>query len=256
MEELNKSLDLLIDELFAEADGEAVEKADMIKDENPAKTTADAAVKAAPKGEKDEARDAGRPEQIADVPQTDTDGKRSGDYDKDIAAKQEDGKKKEDDQVKPCQQLVKKSFDDAEYAEYLALKKAKADAAQVEVLAKAEARQADLIKSVVTEALAGVKAENESLRKSMTEQSDLIKAMANKPQKAKAITGINAIEKQLRKSEGPQALSKAEVMDVAEELIKSGKLPIEVGVELDASGYVYDPEMRDVLEREIARRSR
>ena len=200
MEDLNKSLDLLIDEVFAAA-GEPVVKADMIKDENPAKTVADAAVKAAPKAEKDESRNAGRPDQIADVPQVDTDGKRAGDYDKDIAAKQEDGKKKEDDQVTPAKELVKKSFSDAEYEEYQALKKAQVAAVQAEVLAKAEARQADLIKSAIGEALSGVKAENEALRKSMTEQADLIKAMANKPQRAKAVTGLQAVEK-FQKSEG------------------------------------------------------
>ena len=254
MDALNKSLDLLIDELFAD-ESEAVAKANMIKDEDPAKTTADAAVKAAPKAEKDEARGAGRPDQISDVPQVDTDGSRSGDYDKDIAAKQEDAKKKEDDQVKPSKELVKKSFSDAEYEEYQALKKAQSAAQTEEALRKSEARQADLIKSVIAEALSGVKAENETLKKSMAEQNDLIKAMANKPQKGKAITNMIAVEK-FQKSEGRPSLSKSEILDVAEDMVSKGQLPLEIAIEIDDSGSIYDPEMRSILEREVARRYR
>ena len=84
-EAMNKSIDAMIDELFTEA---PVEKSiDISKD---AKTTADAAVNQAPKGQDDDKRGAGRPKQISDVPKTDTDGKRDGKYDDDIT--ENDGK--------------------------------------------------------------------------------------------------------------------------------------------------------------------
>jgi hypothetical protein len=256
MELLNKSMDSLIDELFTEqdvsGDSAKVEKS-MIKDSNPAKETADEAVRAAPKGEKDESRGAGRPEQISDVPQSDEDGSRSGEYDKKIAKKQEEPKKAEDSQVEPPKDM-KKSFGSVEeYAEFLALKKAK----EVESLAKAQKEQSDLMKSIVSEAVrdavSSIKSENESLKKSLSEQSDLIKSMANKPQKAKAITSVQAVEK-FQKS--APAMGKAELLDVAEDLVKAGKLTMEHAIELENNSFIYDEEARSILEREVARRYR
>ncbi len=249
MEELTKSIDSLIDELFAEQ--EVVEKS-MAKDIKP-DLTADAALKDVPGSENDDTRGAGRPKQISEVPDTDTDGKRTGNYDASIAKENSDAKKKEDKQVEVPEQM-KKSISDEEYAEYQALKKAQADKAQEEQLQKARQEQVDLIKSAVSEAVAAVKAENDSLRKSLDEQGELIKAMANKPQKSKAVTGVQAVEK-FQKSEG-NTLSKSEVLDVAEDLVKSGKLSMDNVIEIENSGYIYDPEARGVLEREVARRSR
>lgn len=263
-EQLNKSIDSLIDELFAEptvaeapkADApaaDAVEKS-MVKDMASAnKQTADEAVSAAPKGEKDEARGAGRPKQISDVPQTDTDGARSGEYDGKIASPQSDASKKEDSQVAPPANL-KKSLSDAEYEEYQALKKAKAAAEQAETLEKARKETSDLIKSAVTEATSGIRKENEDLRKALKEQGDLIKSIANKPQRSKAVTNVGAVEK-FAKSESAN-FSKADLLDIAEDLVKSKKLTMENVIELENTGFIYDSEARGVLEREVNRRSR
>ena len=249
MDELTKSMDLLIDELFTEE--EKVEKS-MIKDANPAKETADAAVKAAPKGEKDESRGAGRPEQISDVPQTDEDGARSGEYDKKITKKQEEPKKAEDSQVEPPKDM-KKSLSVEEYEEFMALKKAKTE----ESLAKAQKEQNDLMKSIVAEAVkeavSSIKSENDELKKSLTEQSELIKSMANKPQKSKAITSVSAVEK-FQKS-APE-VSKEDLLDIAEDLVKSKKLTMEQVIELENNSFIYDAEARGILEREVARRRR
>lgn len=254
MEELNKSIDELIDGLLLEetvvVEGEAVEKS-MAQDIKP-DTKADAALKAVPKSENDEDRDAGRPKQISDVPEVDTDGERSGEYDAKIAKKNEDAKKKEDSQVKAPDQM-KKSLSDAEFAEYEALKKAETDRKTEETLQKARQETSDLIKSAVSEAVTAVKAENNDLRKAIDEQGALIKAMANRPKQSKAITGMQAVEK-FQKSEGSANLSKSEVLDVAEELVKSGKLTMDSCIELENSGFIYEPEARGVLEREIKRR--
>lgn len=255
MDELTKSIDTLIDDLFAEpaVAVDAVEKS-MVKDMKGAnKTTADEAVSAAPKGEKDEARGAGRPKQISDVPQTDTDGARSGEYDGKIAAPQGEATKKEDSQVAPPANL-KKSVTDEEYEEYQAFKKAKAASEQAEVLQKARKEQSDLIKSAVIEATAGIKSENEELRKSMKEQGDLIKAMANKPQRSKAVTNVQAVEK-FQKSEGSSSYNKADLLDVAEDLVKSKKLTMEHVIELENTGFIFEQEARGTLEREVRRRN-
>jgi hypothetical protein len=249
MNDLNISIDALIDDLFAEP----VEKS-MIKDANPAKETADEATKQAPKSEKDEARGEGRPKQISDVPQTDEDGKRSGEYDGTIAAPQADAKKKEDSQVEAPEHM-KKSVTDAEWEEYQALKKAKTDKEAAETLQKARKEQADLIKSAVTEAIASVKTENEDLRKALKEQGELIKAMANKPQKSKAVTNVNAVEK-FEKSRSVDTFSKAELLDIAEDLYKSKKLDMEHVIELDNNGFIFDDQARALVEREAAKRQR
>lgn len=245
MEDLKKSIDSLIDELFAD---EMVEKS-MIKDANPAKETADSASKQIPKTEKEK-----HPvEQISDVPSVDTDGQRDGQYDKDIVEKQEDGKVKEQDQVQPPKDM-KKSLSDEEYAEYQELKKAKAAKVQEETLMKARKEQADLIKSAVVEATSEIRKENEELKKSMIEQAELIKAMANRPRQPKAVTSVQALEK-FQKSESSH-LSKSELLDIAEELVKSGKLGMESVIELENTGYIYEQEPRRTLEREILKRNK
>lgn len=259
---LQKSIDSLIDGLFAEEAPKAdkVEKS-MVKDMPSAnKTTADEAAKQAPKAEKDESRGAGRPEQISSVPQTDQDGERSGQYDGDIAKKQEDAKKKEDSQVEPPKDMKKSWEASAEYQEYISLKKASEANNKAEELRKARQETSDLIKSAITEAVTtattAVKAENESLRKSLEEQGDLIKAMANKPQRSKAVTGVQALEKSFGGSQptGSGKLSKAELLDIGEELVKSKQLTMENVIELENTGYIYDPEARGILERAVARR--
>lgn len=254
MSDLNKSIDSLIDELFAEP----VEKSNMIKDQKPQKETADEAVNAAPKSEKDEKRDAGRPKQISEVPQTDTDGNRAGEYDGKIAAEHTDAKKKEDSQVEVPQQMKKSenTLTDEEVAEYRALKKAKKQERKAEDLRKAQTMQVDLIKSAVIEATSGLRKENEDLRKSMEEQGNLIKSMANKPQKSKAVTNVQAVEKFQKSSSGSgNTFSKSELLDVAEDLVKSKQLTVEHVIELENNGFIYDNEARRVLEREINRRS-
>lgn len=256
MEDLNKAVDSLIDELFAD---ETVAKADMIKDQKPQKETADEAVKEAPKSEKDENRNAGRPKQISDVPQTDTDGARAGEYDGKIAMKHDDAKKKEDPQVEPPKWMEKSevsapTFTAEEWEEYKALKKAKKKERKEEELRKASKDQVDLIKSAVVEATSSIRKENEDLRKSLAETAELVKSMANKPQKSKAVTNVQAVEK-FQKSEGSVSMSKNEVLDVAEDLFKSKKLTAEHVIELENTGYIYEKEARDILEREVRKRS-
>ena len=74
-EELNKSIDAMIDELFSE---EEIEKAlgEPAMGEGESKTKADEVVNKAPKGKKDAGN--GRPVDIHDIPETDKDDKSKG----------------------------------------------------------------------------------------------------------------------------------------------------------------------------------
>lgn len=249
---INDSIDSLIDELFEEQEQDV--KKSMIKDQKPAKETADEAMAQVPGSQDDAARGAGRPEQIADVPKTDQDGKRAKKYDDAIAQAHGAEENKEVDQVKVPEQM-KKSVSDSEYAEYQELKKAKAAAQEAETLKKARQEQSDLIKSAVQEAVSSVKKENEELKKAFSEQAELIKAIANKPRQSKAITNVQAVEK-FEKSQSSSTLSKSEALDIAEDLAKANKLTTEHVIEMENTGFIYEPEARRIFEAEVARRNR
>jgi len=273
-EDLNKSIDALLDEVFSDEVNKAL-GIDLVQDN---KTTADAAVAAAPSMQKDEARGAGRPKQISDVPQVDMDGRRGSDYDASI--KERDGKEEENPeakkQSKDVNQLSKegrladgsKAPDMApfrksdvmtveEYAEFQEFKKSKAQAAEKaikdEELKKAQAirkENEDLVKSAVREATSQLSRENEELRKSFKETQDLLKAMASQPVRAKSITGIDALEKSARPEDRDSgAFSKGEILDAAFDLAKSGKINQEVVSEIEMTNRCSDPEARTKIEK-------
>lgn len=255
--ELKKSIDAMIDELFTEE--ENVEKSiDIAKD---AKTTADAAVNAAPKGQDDEKRGAGRPKQISDVPKVDEDGKRAGNYDADI--KERDGKEdeneeakkqaKEKNQVKKSEEPVVEEILTKSEKEELEAFRAEKQAKETE-LKKAEVKkeQEDLIKSVIDQTASRYEAKIENLQKSLNEQVKLVKAVANAPQRAKSVTNINALEKSSNNEKAAaNSFTKSEMLDVADKLFKSGKLRDTHVIELENNGFIYDENARKTLEDEL-----
>lgn len=271
-EDLSKSIDALLDEVFSEE----VNKGSPLDLAQDSKTTADAAVAAAPAMQKDEARGAGRPKQISDVPQTDMDGRRASEYDGAIAdAKKEDEPEETNqspaiDQVSgkghmaeaskaPKMAPFKKSeeISDEEYKEFLEFKKSKA--AEAEKVAKAEElrkslsakkEQEDLVKSEIAKATSKLSKENDELRKSFKETQDLIKAMASQPVRAKSVTNIEALEKSTNKeTSGPETFSKSEVLDAAFELAKSGKIKDVVVSEIEMTNRTSDSEARAKIEQ-------
>ncbi len=271
-EELNKSIDALIDEIFVEK----VTKAMDIELAGDSKTKADDAVSKAPSSQKDEARAAGRPKQISDVPQTDQDGKRASEYDSAITEDSKESDQTEASQVKEANQIKNKGGNDAskpqsapfkksegmseaDWNEFQAFKKAKAEK-ESEALRKAdEDRQSDLIKSVVEKTVEkmkkGYEEKIEGLQKSLNEQNRMVKAMAESPRTAKTITNIEVLEKGTeRAAEQRTTFSKSEMMDAAEELHKAGKLQLDQVVELDNNGYIYDSSARKTLEQYLARK--
>lgn len=277
-EDLNKSIDLLIEEIFAEP----VQKSEDLNVAGAAKTTADAALASVPAMQDDASRGAGRPKQISDVPKNDEDGKRDGSYDASISQDQKEdeneeakkqaksidqtskqgrmgeGPKMSDPRVPP----FKKSITEEEYAEFEAFKKAKAEKEEQgkqEELKKAEdlkkAELQNLVKSAVEEAIQPVKKENEELKKSLSESQALIKAMAGQPQRSKSVTGIEALEKSQPEHSGPQEFTKSEKLDAAEFLVKAKKLPMEAVIELENTNTVYNKEWQKLIEVELQKRN-
>lgn len=259
---LQKSIDEMIDEVFAKSDAPNLDVA------QEASTTADAVMAQVPSSEDDASRGAGRPAQISDVPKIDTDGKRAGKYDNDITsnspeAGQEnpEGKKQADDkrsdqtmdgkgEEKPAGAPFEKS---AEYQEFLEFKKAKAARKEEKKLQKTMEAHADLIKSAVREATSGIVRENSELRKSLAETQELVKAMAERPQRRKSIDGLQALEKSHSEEQAPASFSKSEMLDVAEELVmkKAQGFGVDHLIELENTGFVFDKAARAILENAI-----
>lgn len=248
-EELSKSIESLVDELFAvdeDAVEEVVEKSLDIAGDS--KTTADAAVKQAPKAQKDESRGAGRPKQISDVPQEDEDGKREGKYDDSIT--ENEGKEDENGEAKKqigSTEQMTKSVSDEEWAEFQEFKKSK------EAMKKSEAPQEDLIKAQIEDAISGFRSENEELRKAVQEQSELLKSLAKTPQRPKSVTSIEALQKGFDEDTQveEETFSKGEILDVAEDLYKSGKIKMDHVIEIEQTGTCSDAQVRSLIERNM-----
>lgn len=279
-DELLKSIDSLIDEYFTEPapeeSSEEVEKSIDIAGDS--KTKADEAANQAPKGQKDEARGAGRPKQISDVPQNDQDGARAKDYDGAIS--ENEGKEDEPDEAKKQAQSVdqtsdkgrmsgsskapksapfKKSEEEsdivtlskAEFEELQSLKKAKEEAEELKKAEEAKKEQEALIKAAVQDATSDIRKENEELRKSLNESSAILKAMAGQPQRAKSVTGIEQLEKSVDPDGQPkeEKLTKSDILDAAEELVMKGQLSDEVVTEIEMTHTVSDPQIRAQIEK-------
>lgn len=278
-EELNKSIDALLDEVFSEV----VEKGSPLDLASDNKTTADAVMSQVPGSQKDESRGAGRPKQISDVPQNDMDGRRDSQYDASIT--ENDGKEDEPEEAKkqskavdqvskeghmaqspkaPQSRPFKKSEDgtsvelsEKEYAEFQAFKKSQVEAAekakQTEELKKAESvkkEQEELVKSAIAKATDALRKENDDLRKSVSETNALIKAMASQPVRSKSITGIDVLEKGTSdENKAPETFSKSEILDAAFELAKSGKISDTIVAEIEMTNRCSDAESRAKIEK-------
>lgn len=259
---LAKSIDGLIADIFEEPIEKSIDIA------GDSKTKADEVVNKAPKGQDDASRGAGRPKEISDVPDTDEDGKRAGSYDSSIAGKQSEDDLDEADQVKegdPKEQKTAASkvvplrksveLDDAEYAEFQAFKKSQVEAQEQLQKAEQVKEQEQLIKSAVLEATESLQKANDDLHARFEAQEQLIKSIAKAPQRAKSVVGLEHLEKGSDPvSDGPQAFSKSEVLDAAEELVKGGTIPMEAVIEIENTGVVYNPEHKQAIEQHLAQR--
>lgn len=249
---LNKSIDELVDQLLSE---DSLTKS-ALDIKNDSKTTADAAVNQAPSLQNDDARGAGRPKQISDVPNKDEDGKRDGQFDASIASAQAASDVSEASQVKePAKMKKSVEITEAEFAEFQDFKKSQ-ETQKIEALKKAEFDKTEaLIKSVVEKVSSKYEAKVEKLEKSLSESNALIKSMAAQPVRAKSITGIEALEKSVDRTNAQQeTFSKSEVLDAAEECMNKGLITLEQVIELENHGAVYDKSARIHIERQLSSR--
>lgn len=275
-EKLEKSIDELLDEVFSES----FQKGDALDLAQDSSKTADEALKQVPKAQSDESRGAGRPTQISDIPQTDMDGAREGEYDDKIS--ENEGKEDQPEEAKKQAQAIdqssdkghmsskpsspkmapfKKSEDEVvvskeEYEAFQAFKKSQEEA-KAEELRKSEAAKEEelkksqeaLIKSAVESAVSSLRKENQDLRKSFEESQVLLKALSDTPEAPKSITHVQAIEKSSSPSEGSETFSKSEILDAAMELAKSGKIAHEIVTEIEMTDACVDSEARSEIER-------
>jgi hypothetical protein len=149
----------------------------------------------------------------------------------------------------PNETTVEKSTFEISKEDFEILKKAKTQKVEEE-LRKAKKEQTTLIKSAIFDATSALRKENEQLRKSFQETQELIKSMARKPQPRKSVAGVQVLEKSFEGQEAAQSntFSKSEMLDVAEALVKSKQLSVEDVIELEDTGYIYNPASRAKLE--------
>lgn len=186
--------------------------------------------------------------------------------DKDYSAVQEKGKEEENKEANQVAPVMKKAIEISE-EDYEILQKAK-KAQEDEELKKAKEVQMDMLKSVVSEAISGLKAENEELKKSLAETHEIIKKIASQPKEPKAITDVlDPIQKSQEEKveEKEESLSKAEMCQIAEELALNksiGEFGIEHATEVERSfrykeipnGWIMDPNARRAFQEAIAKK--
>lgn len=268
MDELNKSIDSLIEDIFAEP---VVKSSENFEVASASKTTADAAIASAPGSEDDESRGAGRPKDDHDVPKTDKDGNPAKGYEAVQKDQPEEQNPEAAKQAPSVSQISEKGhlgehpkmkdprLSKSEREEYETLKKAKTEAdekAVQEELKKAEdlkkVEQENLIKSAIEKAVSGVRKENEDLRKAMAEQTAMLKAIAAQPRQSKSVTSIEVLEKSVADTvRGEGEFTKSEKLDAAEALFKAHQIPMEAVIELENTGTILNPAHRQLIEQKL-----
>jgi len=270
MDNFDKSLDALLDSLYAdetvakseETNEEVIEKGDAetIKIAEKKRNSgarmevtedkeelADEAIAKVKKTKKDKDGENGRTKQISDVPETDMDGSRAKGYDH-VQMKNDKTPEISD---KGTMVKSQNAISDEEYAEFQAFKKSQ-EAAKEEELKKAqESEEAERLEKAIV--ASGLREENAELRKSLEETQSLVKSLANQPVQRKSVSNVQAIEKSFSEGSAPKApqsntLSKSDVLDAAEELVKSKQLTVEDVIELENTGFIADPNKRRTLE--------
>lgn len=121
---------------------------------------------------------------------------------------------------------------------------------EYEALKKAQSEA--LVKAEVEKATSEIRRENEDLRKQLNDTTSLVKALAKRPQPRKSISSVAALEKG-GYSEVPESkeFSKSEKLDAAEALVKSGDLSDEDLIELETTGTLLDGSKRSKIERKL-----
>lgn len=204
--------------------------------------------------------DRGRPKQVSDVPDVDEDKKRAKGYEH---VQMETAKiPEEHDRSQPVRNQDFREFKKSEgiviskedYELLQNIKKQKEN----ESLKKAQDLQVDLLKSVFASEMQTVRAENESLKKSILETNNLIKAMSRVPREQKSISNISALKKSFvderYPDESDKTFSKQEMLEAAEELVKSRQIPVEYAIELESTGTIAGKDASSEAARKLIER--
>jgi|GEM_PF-4841901 len=233
--DLQKSIDMLIDDIFAPQE---MEKSIEIK--HDAKTTPENMGEPTAKNDKD--RNAGRSKGISGTEPT------NFYYDDDITAKQEEDDVEEADQVVIPESMKKADevvISEEEYEELLSFKKSMIASEELKKAEKDREDQEELIKSAV-------KKETEELKKALYDQTELIKAFAKTPERPKSITGISQLEKSVNREGSPSnTFTKSDLLNAAEELAKSKTISVDDVIELEMTGYIHNPRTRALIEEKL-----
>lgn len=190
----------------------------------------------------------GRPKDPSNMDHRDADGASGMDYPSAVSSSSSE----------PAHETTVAKSDKIEISkeDFEILQKAKKDREE-EVMRKAKQEQADLIKSVVASAVAEatkpLREENSKLSKKLDDAGKILTAIRKQPRQQKSITKVGAIEKSFGgdQSEEQTTFSKAEMLDAAEELVKSKKITVEQAIELENNGYIFDPNARRALEQHL-----
>lgn len=270
-EKLEKSIDSLIDKLF-------MKKAEPVpgfpsldsknegSKENPqtpelaqGTKSADQVMATVPDSEDEKDGKNGRPRDPSNMDHRDADGESHLDFPSGVSTPNEDGHVSEQSQTDTSsapEQQVSKSTVAISKEDFEFLKKARA-AEKAEALKKAREEQANLIKSVVLEATKEIRQENADLKKSLTDTQEMLKKALRQPKPQKSVSSVAALEKSFGgnapESRESETFSKSEMLDAAERLVKANKLPLEAAIELEDTGFMYNPAHRAMLEAELKR---
>jgi hypothetical protein len=250
--QLEKSLDRLIDEMFMKkSDGMPEPKK---AEGNPQTPELAEKVKTADSGEKpeegEEEKDGtrGRPKDPSKMSDRSADGASSLEYPSSISS----------EAPTPAHETTVAKSEKIEITkeEFEILAKAKADA-KAETLRKAREEQATLIKAIVVEATKEIRSENAELRKSLGETKEMLAKALRQPKQRQSVSAVSALEKSFgdntpeAKKAGEEKFTKSEMLDAAERLVGAGKIPVEVAIELEDTGFIYNPSHRKALEQEL-----
>jgi hypothetical protein len=197
----------------------------------------------------------GRPNDLSQMSMRDmSTGESKGSYDASIAEAAVSPAKAEDSQVSPPEHMKKAETVEISKEEYEALKKSAEENKKAEELKKAEVVKADterLVKSAVESATAEIRKEKDEIAKKLEETTILVKSFLKQPKPRKSISSVAALEKGGYEGEQAKVFSKSEMLDAAEELVKSKELTMEDVIELENTGTIHDKSKRAAVERKL-----
>lgn len=270
-ESLEKSIDSLIEAMLLEKSEDVMDalvgKPVHDDEQNPqdpkaAKTTADAALP--PETATEHEGRGGRPAEVHEIreEQGDSNEEDVGQGKKTKEAKGYDAVQSEAKEVHPETTVSHNPAGDhadmnkgvlISKEDYAFLVKAK-EMVKARQLKKSQEKQESLVKSMIAKETEGLVRVNSALAKKLEETTNLLKSLGSRPRQSKSITSASALEKSFsdaRTQDEQTEFTKAQKLDAAESLMKSGEISMNDVIELENTGFIYDPRKRAAVERKL-----